>query len=182
MAILHQATLTPTKLELITSYLDQLGWGGGPVDLVGGYRYDDPDGKVGVEGLIAVRGDDAFHIPVTYREAPLAEAEAYLIATVEHSVLGQRWVYDAAHDPVAIACFTRALAGDQAQAVLNVFDAAEQLVEVREPAVVITVRNPAEAEAVTFVRRIEEDATGDPTSPALVAEWAGDNSAVVAFG
>ena len=100
MAILHRATLSPTKLEIVTSLLDALGWGEGPVDLLGGYRYDDPDGRVGVEGLIAVRGGEAFHIPVTYREAPLEGADEHLIATLSHSALGQRWVYDAAHDPV----------------------------------------------------------------------------------
>lgn len=184
MAILHQATLTPTKAQFVTAWLDLQGWGAGPVELVGGYRFDDPDGEVGVEGLIARRGDDAYHLPVTYRDAPLGSAQDFLIATVEHSVLGQRWVYDAAHDPVAVACYLRALAGEQEQAVLNVFDAAEQLVEVREPSVVVAVRNQrtVAAEDLTLVRRLDEDATGDPSAPALVAEWAGGNSAVVAFG
>lgn len=184
MAILHHATLTPTKLELVTSYLDQLGWGGGPVDLIGGYRYDDPDGEVGVEGLIATRGDDAFHLPLTYRGAPLGEAEPYLIATVQHSALGQRWVYDATHDPVAVGCYLRALAGEQDQAVLNVFDAAEQLVEVRDPSVIVTVERPATvaADDRVLIRRLDEDTPTEPDRPALVAEWPGNNSAVIAFG
>lgn len=183
MAILHQATLTPTKLQLVTSQLDQLGWGGGPVDLIGGYRFDDPDGQVGVEGLIATRGDDAFHIPLTYRDAPLAGAEPYLIGTLDHSALGKRWVYDAAHDPVAVGCYMRALAGAQEQAVLNVYDRAEQLVEVRDPAVVIRVDRPAEisADDLVLVRRLEEDAQDDPDRPRLIAQWAGNNEAVVAF-
>lgn len=184
MAILHQATLTPTKLQLVTSQLDQLGWGGGPVDLIGGYRFDDPDGQVGVEGLIATRGDDAFHIPLTYRDAPLAGAEPYLIVTLDHSALGKRWVYDAAHDPVAVGCYLRALAGTQEQAVLNVFDAAGRLVEVREPAVEVSVERPGEvdADSLVLIRRLDEGVPTDQTRPALMARWAGDNAAVIAFG
>ena len=40
---------------------------------------------------------------MTYRGAPLAGAEEALIGTSEHGVLGTRWIYDAAHDPVAVA-------------------------------------------------------------------------------
>src|SRR5690606_20630830 len=45
-------------------------------------------------------GGDEIHVPVTYRGAPLADAEQWLIGTTEHSVLGTRWVYDACGDPV----------------------------------------------------------------------------------
>ncbi|SHJ26146.1 hypothetical protein SAMN02745244_02073 [Tessaracoccus bendigoensis DSM 12906] len=183
MAILHRATLDPTKLQLVTSYLDLLGWGSGPIDLIGGYRYDDPDGKVGVEGLIAIRGGEAFHIPVTYRDAPLEGAEEHLIATLHHSVLGQRWVYDATHDPVAVDCFLRALSGEQEQAVLNIFDEAEQLVEVRTPPVVVTAEQPSLVKPadLVIIRRL---ATGpvDPQGPAIVAEWADGKRAIVALG
>ena len=44
-----------------------------------------------------------YHVPVTYRGAPLAGAEAALLGTSEHGVLGRRWIYDAAQDPVAVA-------------------------------------------------------------------------------
>jgi hypothetical protein len=44
-----------------------------------------------------------FHVPLTYRGAPLPDAERGLIGTSEHGVLGTRCVYDAAHDPVAVA-------------------------------------------------------------------------------
>ena len=184
MAILHKATLNPTKLELVTTYLDGLGWGGGPVDLVGGYRYDDPDGKVGIEGLIATRADDAFHVPVTYRDAPLEGAEAYLIATMDHSVLGKRWVYDAAHDPVAVDAYLCALAGDQKQAELEVYGPDEKLIEVRKPPVVVRVERPRVITPgdLTLIRRLVLGAPQDPQITMLVAEWAGDNSAIVAIG
>lgn len=183
MAILHRATLSPTKQEIVTSLLDALGWGEGPVDLLGGYRYDDPDGRVGVEGLIAVRGGEAFHIPVTYREAPLEGADEHLIATLSHSALGRRWVYDAAHDPVAVGCFLRALAGEQQQAVLNVYDENERLIEVRTPPIVVSVERPRQVKPVdlVLVRRLEEG-PADHQGPAIVAEWADGTRAIVAVG
>src|SRR5690606_23314792 len=65
------------------------------------YRFDDPDGEVGVETLIVRSGgNDELQVPLTYRGAPLAGAENWLIGTMEHSALGKRWVYDAAGDPV----------------------------------------------------------------------------------
>lgn len=183
MAILHQASLSPTKLELVTAQLDLLGWGAGPVTLIGGYRFDDPEGEVGVEGLIALRGGEAYHVPLTYRGAPVEAAEAGLLATMDHSVLGTRWVYDAAHDPVALACFQRALAGEQTQAVLELYDAHEHLVEVRTPLVTVSVDNagPVALEDVTLARRLDPDAP-EAGGPTLTAHWSGDNSAVVAFG
>ncbi|AQP52198.1 maltokinase N-terminal cap-like domain-containing protein [Tessaracoccus flavescens] len=184
MAILHQATLSPTKLTIVTDYLDMLGWGAGPVQQVGSYRYDDPEGEVGVEGILATRGSDTFHLPFTYRGEPLKDAEPYLITTMEHSVLGKRWVYDATHDPVAIGCYLRALAGEQDQATLNVYDAAEQLVEVREPTVVVKAerRGPVAPDDLTLIRRLEEGVPVNPEAPALLAEWEGGNSAYIAFG
>ena len=103
MAVLHQATLSPTKLAIVTDYLDMLGWGAGPVRQVGSYRYDDPEGEVGVEGILATRGSDTFHLPFTYRGEPLGSADHALVGTMDHSVLGRRWVYDGPHDPVYAA-------------------------------------------------------------------------------
>lgn len=181
MAILHQATLTPTKLELVESRLDKLGLGQGNVTLIGGYRYDDPDGQVGVEGLIALRDGAKFQVPLTYRDAPLEGAQEWLVATMEHSFLGTRWVYDAAHDPVALGCYLSALAAEQAQAELNVYDADERLVEVRKPPVVVTVRDAAPSTADRLTLPISLDGVpADQAGPALVATWDG-GSAVVAF-
>ena len=53
--------------------------------------------------------------------APLEGAEPYLVGTVDHSVLGTRWVYDAMADPVATACFLRALEGEQQQAEVHLY-------------------------------------------------------------
>ncbi len=98
MAMLHQATLTPTKAELIAAWLPGQPWfagDAGAVRLVGAYRFDDPAGEVGIESHLVEVGGRTFHVPLTYRGAPLDGAEAFLVGTMEHSVLGRRWVYDA---------------------------------------------------------------------------------------
>ena len=123
MAILHRATITPTKLELAAAWLDRQGAGGaGDLEMVGSYRFDDPEGEVGIEALLVRRASEVFHLPVTYRGAPLDGAGAHLITTMEHSVLGRRWVYEAEGDAVALACYVAALAGRQEQASLELWD------------------------------------------------------------
>jgi hypothetical protein len=111
MSFIHRTTLTPTKLELLTSWLPAQPWylGDGKPELAksGGFRLDDPKGVVGIEFMVATdtSGDRpvAYHVPLTYRGAPLDGADAGLIGTTEHGVLGRRWVYDGTHDPVLVA-------------------------------------------------------------------------------
>ena len=123
MAIIHRATLTPSKPTLIGAWLDTRPWAGrGPDEVLGAYRFDDPDGEVGVEAFLVRRGNRLLHVPLTYRAAPLAGHESHLVATLEHSVLGPRWVYDGAVDEVAVACFRRALEGEQEQAELEIWE------------------------------------------------------------
>src|SRR5690554_5191481 len=108
MAIIYDATLVPGKLDLIADWLDRQAWGGtGPLERLGSYRLDDPAGEVGIEATILRRDDLLLHVPVSYRPAPLDGGEAHLLGTMAHSVLGQRWVYDASGDPVALDCFAR---------------------------------------------------------------------------
>ncbi|MEA5455057.1 hypothetical protein SPF06_10035 [Sinomonas sp. JGH33] len=134
MAVIHRATLVPTKLELIHPWLARQPWAGGDGELsrVGSYRFDDPDGEVGIEGFIVERGGTIFHLVLTYRGAPLAGAEPWLIGTMEHSALGTRWVYDGAGDPAAVAALMRGARGEQEQAVLEVHDG-DTVVGVQEP-------------------------------------------------
>jgi hypothetical protein len=126
MALIYKTTLVPSKLELLTAWLPSqlwyLGEGSEPdLSRAGGFRLDDPAGEVGME-FIAVNDTSGhapvtYHVPLTYRAAPLAGAEAGLVGTTEHGVLGTRWVYDGAHDPVAIAQVLALLEGDaEAQA------------------------------------------------------------------
>ncbi|MFE2940666.1 1,4-alpha-glucan branching protein [Streptomyces sp. NPDC059255] len=120
MAVVHRTTMTPTKLELLTSWLPARPWyrGGGnapELSRTGGFRLDDPRGEVGIE-FIAVTdasGDRplTYHVPLTYRGEPLAGADEALVGTSEHGVLGRRWIYDGAHDPVLAAQLLALLTG-----------------------------------------------------------------------
>ncbi|GAA5051744.1 maltokinase N-terminal cap-like domain-containing protein [Streptomyces similanensis] len=112
MAVIHRTTLKPTKLELLTDWLPTRAWyqgGGEGAELAkaGGFRLDDPEGEVGIEFMVvedsAGAHPVAYLVPLTYRAAPLDGAEAALIGTMEHGVLGRRWVYDGCQDPVLTA-------------------------------------------------------------------------------
>jgi hypothetical protein len=102
MAVIHHTTLVPTKLELLAGWLPAQSWytGTGTPDLAraGGFRLDDPAGEVGIEFIIVTDGDATYHVPLTYRAAPLEGATP--IGTMEHGVLGTRYVYDGPEDPV----------------------------------------------------------------------------------
>ncbi|GAB2475245.1 CG0192-related protein [Xylanimonas ulmi] len=123
MAILHQATLTPTKTELIAAWLPGQPWFDGDAPLVtpvGAYRFDDPAGEVGIESHIVDVGGRTVHVPLTYRGAELDGADSFLVGTMEHSVLGARWVYDAVGDPVYRAELVRVVAEADTQVELVV--------------------------------------------------------------
>ena len=109
--MVHRAQLSPSKHELVGAFLPTRPWGraaGPAVQRVAAYRFDDPDGEVGIEVLL-VRGADGrlLQVPLTYRGAPAPGQEAHLVGTTEHSVLGRRWVSDVCGDPVAVAAFLR---------------------------------------------------------------------------
>ena len=106
MAELHEATLTPRKDELVRLWLPSRPWWDGVDERgpAGSFRLDDPDGAVGMQGfLFGSEAGSTLFVPLTYRDAPLVGAERHLLGTMEHSVLGTRWVYDACADPVFIA-------------------------------------------------------------------------------
>ena len=65
-------------------------------------------------------GESVYHLPLTYRGAPIEDPAAQLVTTMEHSVLGTRYVYDGLEDEVAIECFARALADVQQQSELEI--------------------------------------------------------------
>ncbi|AVV44479.1 1,4-alpha-glucan branching protein [Streptomyces sp. ID05-04B] len=126
MAVIHHTVLKPTKLELLTSWLPTRPWyvgGGGRPEpaKAGGFRLDDPQGEVGIEFMVvtdtAGPHPAAYLVPLTYRGAPLVEAEHALVGTMEHGVLGRRWVYDGCQDPVLVAQLLALIEGRvQAQA------------------------------------------------------------------
>ena len=110
MAEIHTGTwIRPTKLELLTSWMGRQRWyaakGSAPVlTSLAAWRLGDPEGEVGIETLIVLDTGGAepvtYQVPLTYRGAPVEELAHALVGTMEHGVLGPRWVYDATHDPV----------------------------------------------------------------------------------
>jgi hypothetical protein len=146
MAVIHNTTLKPTKLELLTAWLPTRPWySGGPgepeLTKAGGFRLDDPEGEVGIEFMVVTdtsgtdtsgtdtaetdtsgtdtseTGPATYLVPLTYRGAPLDGAEHALVGTMEHGVLGERWAYDGCHDPVLVAQLLALIEGRaQAQA------------------------------------------------------------------
>ena len=109
MSDIYAAQLNPTKPEAVARFLSaRLGTPVSPADvqLVTSFRFDDPAGEVGCETHVARvdvpdHGELLLQVPLTYRGAPLDGApEEALVTTMEHSVLGDRWVYDATHDPI----------------------------------------------------------------------------------
>jgi hypothetical protein len=119
MALLHQAELRPTKLELIGGWAPSQPWftgEAGELTSVGAYRFDDPAGEVGVETLLVqAKGGPVLHVPLTYRATPLVDADDSLIGTLQHSVLGTRWVYDGVGDPVYLQTVAAAVIGAESQ-------------------------------------------------------------------
>jgi hypothetical protein len=187
MATVYQAHLVPSKKELLETWLDRQPWSGeGELEKVGAYRFDDPDGEVGIEGHLVRREgtEQVLHVPVSYRGAPLEGAEPYLIGTVEHSVLGQRWVYDAMADPVATACFQRALDGVQQQAEVHLYEEDGQYIGHEANEVSLTVLGPLpERSGRVQVHRV----VADPDAPGaeqlaetrrLWATWPGGSGVV----
>jgi len=122
-AEIHAATLTPGKLELLAEWLPTQEWftgdDGGALTRVAAARFVDPAGEVGIETMLVGAGDHVFHVPLTYRGAPLVGAEAFLVGEMEHSVLGPRWVYDASGDPVYLAEVRRVIVEGDREADLS---------------------------------------------------------------
>lgn len=101
-AHIYDADINPTKQEIVARY-------GAITDYEGSYRLVDFDGdEVGIEVHVGrdVEGRLS-QMPVTYRSGeidPLAT-----LTTMEHSVLGTRWVSNALGDPIAVREFIRTI-------------------------------------------------------------------------
>jgi len=110
MAIFQIATNAPPKSEIIAEWIRTQPWrptDDVPVELLGGFHLDDPEGEVGMQVFVVQAGDTLLQVPLTYREAALAEPPDAFIATMEHSVLGTRFLHDGLRDER----FTMVLAG-----------------------------------------------------------------------
>jgi hypothetical protein len=193
MSLIHRTTLKPTKLELLTEWLPSRPWyqgGAGQPSLTkaGGFRLDDPAWEVGIEFMVAADGSTAYHVPLTYRGSPLPEIGEALIGTLEHGVLGRRWVYDGTRDPVLVRQLVALIQGKaepQAQSQSDTEDptvlswpAANGALSV--PA--FTVSDDAEGTSVSAsaavgqlalrIHRVLRPVTGDGAAPGAVsATW-----------
>ncbi|MCC3297721.1 CG0192-related protein [Arthrobacter caoxuetaonis] len=207
MAHIYNADLSPSKAELISEWLSKASWfpadgaDGAPVDPrpVGAFRFDDPQGEVGIETHIMQAGPLTVQVPLTYRGEPLKGADTYLIGTMEHSVLGRRWVYDACGDPVYVAAFAAAVIDGVGQARQYIEEDGvrrelaqsitleasgmpdgEELVEApeREPAGWTVTRMQHENWELSLVRILDLGGRAAPP-PSLVALWDGQQDPAV---
>lgn len=133
MAEIHSGTtLHPTKLELLTEWMASQRWyaakGSTPnLARLASWRLGDPAGEVGIETHIVLDSSGnsgvTYQVPLTYRGAPVAELAHALVGTMEHGVLGTRWVYDGTHDPVYARQLLALIRGDAAAESSTVTDA-----------------------------------------------------------
>lgn len=104
IAEIHKATLNPTKEEVLTQVF-------GPHEMFGAFRFVDPRGMVGIETLLVHQGGPLLQLPVTYRDSRITDEHE--IATMDHSVLGKRYVTRTVADPAAVKEYLRViLVGD----------------------------------------------------------------------
>jgi hypothetical protein len=193
MSLIHRTTLKPTKLELLTEWLPSRPWYQGAAGLpsltkAGGFRLDDPAGEVGLEFMVAANGSTAYHVPLTYRGSPLAEISDALIGTLEHGVLGRRWVYDGTRDPVLVRQLMALIQGEaepQAQSQSDTQDPTVLSWPAANRALgsaAFTVADDAEGTMVSVsatagelalrVHRVLRPVTGDGAAPGAVsATW-----------
>ncbi len=126
MALFHRATIAPTKAELIAEWAPTQPWCPSAAELmrvIGSYRFDDPDGRVGMETHLVEAGGVLLQVPLTYRDEPLHGAQEALITEMQHSVLGTRWVYDGLRDPQLIVMLAAVAMTGQGEALgLAVYD------------------------------------------------------------
>jgi hypothetical protein len=175
MALLHKATLVPPKLDLVGAWAREQPWFEGDKDAaltqVGNFRFDDPAGEVGLATLLVRVGDGpVVQLPVTYRDAPLAGAAASLIGTLEHSVLGTRWVYDGPGDPVFVAATTTAIVGGQHEAEMWI---EEDGVLVKRELTTTVVGSGGAADGELEIIRVPENSTDTSGYATLLGTWPG---------
>ncbi|WP_280403882.1 maltokinase N-terminal cap-like domain-containing protein [Nocardia brasiliensis] len=192
MAVIHETTMVPTKLELLTAWLPTRAWYRGTGQPVlrraGGFRLDDPAGAVGIEFVVIVDSAAepvAYLVPFAYRGVPLDGAEEALVGTSMHGVLGERWLYDGTRDPVVVAQLVGLLAGTaepQAQHDSGKSDPSIQVMPAElalpAPATATDASTHTEIGGVLRVHRVLEPA-GTPSAGQVSAPWqAADGTSV----
>lgn len=128
---------------------------------VAAYRFDDPEGQVGIETILAQSGDGpVYQVPLTYRGAPLTDADEWLVGMMEHSVLGRRWIYDGCADPVYAAALASAILAATGQAT-EYIEVDGELIS-RDHSMQIASTGVADAQ-VPSALTVKEVRSGDPT-------------------
>ena len=126
VGIFHRAVIVPTKEQLIARWIPTQQWGtpaATPLEVIGSYRLDDPNGRVGMETFLVNAGGTVLQVPLTYRDEPLDGAEGALITEMQHSVLGNRWVYDGLGDPLFLVMIAAVAMTGQGEALgMAVYD------------------------------------------------------------
>ena len=165
------ATLTPSKIELLQGWLPSQDWfDGDAADLTQATRFRlvDPDGEVGLDSIIAASGGIHYYVPVTWRGAPLEGAEA--VGTLEHSELGTRYCYDAITDPVFTAEVERVIR--EADTHSEIRDAEGNLIPLTAAVKGSGVADEDEGDRVDLVRRLDRDADAPGDSiGTLIIDW-----------
>jgi hypothetical protein len=173
MALLHHAELVPSKLELLAGWAPSQSWFAGDADApfvtAASYRFDDPEGQVGVETIL-VRGGDGpiLQIPLTYRNEELPGAENWFIGTMQHSVLGKRWTYDATGDPVYLGALAAATLGGGSQAEQYFEEDGKRVI--REPTAVVKGNGPAGFGAPSAADDHAPETRSDATSTIVLTD------------
>ncbi len=185
MAVIHQTTLVPGKLDLLAAWLPRQAWyasepGGPTLARVGGFRLDDPAGEVGIEFMVvrddAAREVTAYLVPMTYRGSALRGADEHLIGTAEHGVLGTRWIYDGTQDPVLLTQLAELIQGRaqaQAQSQSDTPDATVHAVP--------TAAAGGQGLSISFARRLSPvaDDAGLPGVGEVTGLWTAPDGALI---
>ncbi|MDR2255471.1 MAG: hypothetical protein LBE25_05685 [Arthrobacter sp.] len=172
MAEIMSTTLVPSKLELLARWMRATPWFRGAITpelvIVGGFRLDDPEGEVGLEFFV-LRDDadgEIYHVPVSYRGAPLpgsnGHEDAAFLGTMEHGILGTRYVYDGPADPVWRSTVAALLDGEASP---------QHRTESNTPDRTVRLVAGTEAGAISESTVVRHPAIGDPEGPGVVAPW-----------
>lgn len=119
MARFHPATLEPSKAEMVATLTAAPRWGrpaDAEVTVIGAYRFEDPDGRIGMEAHLVEAGGALLHVPLSYRDAPLDGADDGFVGEMHHSALGTRYVYDGLVDPIFVTMFAAVAMTGQGEA------------------------------------------------------------------
>ncbi|MHA2787771.1 CG0192 family protein [Corynebacterium sp. S7] len=100
-AKIYDADVYPTKSQIAKKF-------GAITDLIGSYRFVDPEDVVGIEVLVGRDMEGRLmQLPLVYT-SDVIEGEA-LISTMKHSILGKRYVGVATASPAAVKEFIRVI-------------------------------------------------------------------------